>query len=846
MAKDLEALQEQIKQLRKEYQEIVGKPAALFDDTNIKNAKAAVDTLTKAIKEAENEVFKLEGGFEGLRKEINGISGEFSKQTNFAKDFTKLYSKVDTIAKSLQYNERGINELNSKQLKSYSSKLNRVKDEARFKAEALIKEKNIFDLNDKQFQVISQKMKDGTKLNAQEEKYFESRLNFGNKLDDQEKAILKAYIAQFPELDRILKKTKERYEEEKKLEKSLGVVGGILKGISKIPIIGDVVDAEEALEAMKDAGGGIKGLKAGLSNLKTQFIEGITNPSNLATGAIVQMYLALKSSDEATGKLAKDFNLTYDQAANVREELIQIGNLSGDVALNARALQESMIAVGQSLGTNAKLNTEDLKTFTLLREKAGLTNEELVPMQNLTSVIGGNLEDNYTNMLAAAKATGLNNKVLLNEKDIMRDVSKASNAVKLSVAGGAEGLAKAAAQAKALGMSLEQVDKIAESLLNFEQSITAELEAELLTGKELNLEQARLYALNNDMEGLSRELAKNFRSAAEFSKMNRLQQEAAAKAVGMSREELAKTLIDKEALQKMSEKDPELAKKTLEFARQKGMTDEEISKLKKGDFDNLMRQQSVQERLNNSVEKLKEIFISIAEPVLGILSPLMDILNLVLPGISAAFQVILTPISWLAAGIREIVGLFQGGELTLKGMAKLAVGLVGTFALYRAIMLGITAQKIAQKGLDITAATMGKGMLATLVAQAVAWTIMNPFKALIGLAVAGAVGSMIYSSIKGDDVMSEGGYGNRTLLTPKGSIALNDKDTVIAGTNLGQKRNENTTQQVAYQDLSPLLEELKALRQEQAKANAKPTVIENNINSTKFGTALATNVYKVQ
>mgnify|MGYP003336012824 CR=1 FL=1 len=175
-----------------------------------------------------------------------------------------------------------------------------------------------------------------------------------------------------------------------------------------------------------------------------------------------------------------------------------------------------------------------------------------------------------------------------------------------------------------------------------------------------------------------------------------------------------------------------------------------------------------------------------ALPIL--LSPLMDILNLVLPGISAAFQVILTPISWLAAGIREIVGLFQGGELTLKGMAKLAVGLVGTFALYRAIMLGITAQKMIQGSLDAREVFLGKTKLAQLVAQAVAWTIMNPFKALIGLAVAGAVGSMIYSSIKGDDVMSEGGYGNRTLLTPKGSIALNDKDTVIAGTNLGQKR----------------------------------------------------------
>jgi glucosamine--fructose-6-phosphate aminotransferase (isomerizing) len=45
-------------------------------------------------------------------------------------------------------------------------------------------------------------------------------------------------------------------------------------------------------------------------------------------------------------------------------------------------------------------------------------------------------------------------------------------------------------------------------------------------------------------------------------------------------------------------------------------------------MDNLMKQQSVQERLNNSVEKLKEIFVSIAEPILEILSPIAFVVPL--------------------------------------------------------------------------------------------------------------------------------------------------------------------------------------------------------------------------
>ena len=51
-----------------------------------------------------------------------------------------------------------------------------------------------------------------------------------------------------------------------------------------------------------------------------------------------------------------------------------------------------------------------------------------------------------------------------------------------------------------------------------------------------------------------------------------------------------------------------------------------------------------------------------------------------------------------------------------------------------------------------------------------------------------------YSYLKGDDIMSQGeggsGYGKRTLMGPEGAIALNNKDTVIAGTNLFPKGDD--------------------------------------------------------
>ena len=38
------------------------------------------------------------------------------------------------------------------------------------------------------------------------------------------------------------------------------------------------------------------------------------------------------------------------------------------------------------------------------------------------------------------------------------------------------------------------------------------------------------------------------------------------------------------------------------------------------------------------------------------------------------------------------------------------------------------------------------------------------------------------------------GYGKRTILSPEGSIALNDNDTILAGTNLGRNSGYSRSQ----------------------------------------------------
>ena len=102
-----------------------------------------------------------------------------------------------------------------------------------------------------------------------------------------------------------------------------------------------------------------------------------------------------------------------EKRLNVQREFGNIAALSGDVALTTKGLSESYMAMGQSLGTNAKLNKEDLITFTKLREMAGYTNEELVGLQKLSLVNGKSLADNTKEILGGAKAYASRNKMVV-------------------------------------------------------------------------------------------------------------------------------------------------------------------------------------------------------------------------------------------------------------------------------------------------------------------------------------------------------------------------------------------------------------------------------------------------
>lgn len=732
--KKLQEVQDVLKEIEKIYKTIgQTNPLGGFKLNTIKDIDQTLQNVNDELDKAQIKLTNWEDSVSGIYDSFKSIVSEISKSSTGINASKKALTASSKVAAELRDYHLGISKLSIKEIQNQKQKfltsqqnLKSAQNILQEEEARLINGKTIFDLSNKERNQLLE---------------IRKALKANNRaLQDKDKL----YAQTLADLE-------AAEETETKINKQLGLTGGLLKGISKIPILGDVFDANEAVEEMDKhlrAGGSSAGaLGAGIKNIGKQLKDGVLNSSNLIVAAFTFMVSALRDIDKGAGQYAKSMNASYSESLKVREEMADIATASGDAALSANRLLQTQMAVGNALGTNAKLNKADAKTMTKLVQQAGFQYDELMNIQKLSLINGKTLEDNTKEILGGAEAYATRNGIVVNEKEVLKEVNNASKALQLSLGQSTQALAESVVKAKQLGIDLKIAEQIASSMLNFESSIEAELEAELLTGKNLNLERARQLALEGKVADAAAEVASQLGNAEEFGKMNVIQQEALAKSIGMTRESLAASLIEREALAAIGAKDAEEARKKYDTLRLTMSAEEAAAALGDEQLARQYEQQNNAERFAQAVEKIKDIFTSIVDGPLGVLlSGLAEILNssVAIYGITGA-----------------IAGLYAG---------KMIQG----------VMMLMKAKR-AEKALSF-----GQAMIDIVKG---AWSSLGGLP-VVGPVLAGAAIAAGYallssrSNEKGDDIMSSPGYGKRTLFGPEGAIQLNDKDTVIAGTNL--------------------------------------------------------------
>lgn len=105
---------------------------------------------------------------------------------------------------------------------------------------------------------------------------------------------------------------------------------------------------------------------------------------------------------------------------------------------------------------------------------------------------------------------------------------------------GGKNILIAAIQAGKLGIGLDKTATIMDGLLDFQSSISAEMEASIMLGRTINFQKAREFALEGKSSDAMKEVLSQLGSEQEFMEMNVFQREALAKAINVTTADLAK------------------------------------------------------------------------------------------------------------------------------------------------------------------------------------------------------------------------------------------------------------------------------------------------------------------
>jgi len=264
--------------------------------------------------------------------------------------------------------------------------------------------------------------------------------------------------------------------------------------------------------------------------------------------AVVATVNALKEGSTLTANIAQNTGLSAQNSLQLQKNFANLAANSGEVFINSTRLNEAFTTLASQTGIVSSFGGDTLVSFTQLTEQLGLGAEQATQLALVSRLQGTNTKSTLENTVATVNAINKQNGVNLSSREIFNDISSASKAVVVSLGMNPQLLAQAAAEARLLGLTLGEIDQIAESLLNFESSIENELTAELLTGKQLNFEKARLLALNNDYAGLTQEIRENEELSLAFANGNRITQQAIADTIGLNRDQMADMVMQQQLL----------------------------------------------------------------------------------------------------------------------------------------------------------------------------------------------------------------------------------------------------------------------------------------------------------
>lgn len=401
---------------------------------------------------------------------------------------------------------------------------------------------------------------------------------------------------------------------------------------------------------------------------------------------IVEMYdkydQLLSENAKVQGTSKKEIDAQYDaiQRLNNTNDIYRVSNQ--EILASLTQMREQYAAISGKYIANIASNAAALSRAT------GLTAAGSSKFYETMAEIGGTSLGAQKNMEGvanlAAKAAG----VPLGK--VIKDVSNASASVRLIFKGNTTELIKQAAELRKIGSSLDSAAKSAESLLNFESSVGAELKASALLGKNVNFNESRRLFFAGKTAEAEKALQAELLKVGDLDKLNYLQKKALAELTGKDIGELQKMETTRKTMLEAEREFPELAEEKRAAEAELAKYQKNASEKRKEELAMAIRQSTAETNLKQVEEARAEVMNNIGKLV--------------------------KPIGDFIRGVELAILRFLGSITSFKNdWGKLTVALLvgaglmyGAFVLLKKGLIGLL--ELAAKGLDKLGESLGSGI----------------------------------------------------------------------------------------------------------------------------------------
>jgi len=500
--------------------------------------------------------------------------------------------------------------------------------------------------------------------------------------------------------------------------------------------------SNKAQELGKNAASAMDDILGGMGSTIKNFL---TNPLTIVAGLLTALSAG---TDEIGGKFgaigATDFR---KELGATRVEFVGMG-LEASEALDVVSTLSNEFGIGfeQAMGMADEVGN--------LAKSTGMATGEAANLIGMLTVTQGLSAEAAMDMSKQTVALAKSNNVAPDQ--VLKDIAGSAETFAKFSSGGAEGLMKAAIQARKLGVDLNSVAESAEKSLDFQSSLEAEISASVMLGRQINMQKARELAMAGDMEGYAIEITKQAGSAAEFNAMNVFERRALANALGLELTQLSKIVNKEKEAATLAGMIADADASNIIPEASMSKIAETISNIKKFAL----------ELVETYGPKLEELFAKLVEPMMSMAEQGVNFLVSMGEG-----EGVMSDMSGTLGGIVTILGIMA------TSMILSAIG--GIFASFAQIPFGLGIP------LAIGSVAIMAGLLSSMTS---------------GLEVGTELGG-----IQSDGVV-------RTL--HKGETVLNAKDTAMLATSLNAVRGGGTGNTNLERQNREMKEEMSNLRRD--------------------------------